>query len=166
MLPELHHLLAKARSQKSDIERFYERLKGRHHRDLDRLFREAHGRAFAEVDCLSCGACCRSPGPRFTQADVSRLADHLSIRPSELAERYLRVDEDRDTVLRELPWPFLGEDNRCAVYEVRPKACREYPRADQKGMQRLLGIAAKNAPLCPAAFLVTQELRRAVSPRG
>ena len=85
---------------------------------------------------------------------------------SELAERYLRVDEDRDTVLRELPWPFLGEDNRCVVYEVRPKACREYPRADQKGMQRLLGIAAKNALLCPAAFLVTQELRRAVSPRG
>jgi len=157
---ELARLLEQAASRSREIGRFYARLRARRVRELDRLFHAAHAKAFASVSCLQCAACCRSPWPRLTQADVRRLADHLSLRPAALAERYLLTDEDRDTVFRAHPCPFLLEDNRCSVYDARPRACREYPHTDQKGMQSLLDIRARNALLCPAVYLVTEELRR------
>jgi hypothetical protein len=162
----LVRLLELARSRAADIDRFYVRLRLRRVRDLDRLFREAHARAFATVDCLRCAACCRSPGPRLNPADVRRLADHLDTRPAAFAERYLSIDEDQDTVFRTLPCPFLEPDNRCSVYAARPKACREYPHTDQKGMHGLLRITARNALLCPAVYLVTKDLGRKLNPRG
>ena len=36
--------------------------------------------------------------------------------------------------------------NRRSVQEARPKACRGYPHTDQKGMQGILRITARNAP--------------------
>ena len=32
-----------------------------------------------------------------------------------------------------LPCPFLAEDGRCTVYEVRPRDCAEYPHTQKKG---------------------------------
>jgi Fe-S-cluster containining protein len=160
--PQLARLLQEARSRSREIERFYVRLRSRRVPELDRRFREAHERAFRVVDCTRCGACCRSPGPRLNTADVGRLAAGLGLRPSAFAERYLRTDEDRDTVFSSLPCPFLAQDNLCSVYGSRPKACREYPHTDQKGMRGLLRITARNALLCPAVYLVTEELRRAL----
>jgi Fe-S-cluster containining protein len=26
------------------------------------------------------------------------------------------------------------DDNKCSIYEVRPKACREYPHTDRKNL--------------------------------
>lgn len=45
---------------------------------------------------------------------------------------YLRVDEDNDKVFKSMPCPFLGEDNLCSIYDIRPKACREFPHTDRK----------------------------------
>ena len=40
---------------------------------------------------------------------------------------FLQVDEDGDKVFKSMPCPFLGGDNLCSIYDVRPKACREFP---------------------------------------
>ncbi len=63
---------------------------------------------------------------------------------------YLRIDEDQDWVLQHLPCPFLGGDNRCGIYDVRPKACREYPHSDRVKQHQLLSLHAKNCSVCPA----------------
>ena len=44
---------------------------------------------------------------------------------------YLRVDEDNDYVLQSYR-VLLGTDNYCSIYDVRPKACREFPHTDRK----------------------------------
>lgn len=162
--PELARIVEASRSRSRQIARFYERLRLRRVPELDRLFREAHERAFAAVDCLQCGACCRWPGPRLTTADVSRLAEELGVREAEVARRWLRTDEDRDLVFGSLPCPFLAPDGLCSVYAARPRACREYPHTDRKGMARLLRITARNALLCPAVALITEELIARLGP--
>ena len=41
-------------------------------------------------------------------------------------EMYLQVDEDGDKVFKSMPCPFLGPDNLCDIYDVRPKACAAF----------------------------------------
>ena len=72
----------------------------------------------------------------------------------------LTVDEDNDHVLQTVPCAFLGEDNYCSIYDVRPKACREYPHTDRVKQKQLLSLNLKNTEVCPAVqeiFSVLQD---------
>lgn len=113
-------------------------------------FHQAHEKAFEYTDCLSCARCCKETGPLFTNKDVDKLAHHLKISPGQLQDTYLRLDEDGDWVLKSTPCPFLMEDNRCSVYEARPRACRMYPHTDHASMSEVLDLTKKNARICPA----------------
>lgn len=159
MTPELEQILEKARSQKKQLRRFLKKL-GKHKPSLvNSLAVEKHAEAFEEIDCLECGNCCKTTGPLFTSKDIERLSRHLQMRPSEFTEHYLKIDEDGDYVLQSLPCPFLGDDNYCSVYEVRPKACRQYPHTDHRAFHKITHLTAKNTRICPAAFLVVQKMQ-------
>ena len=51
----------------------------------------------------------------------------MRMKLGKFEETYLRVDEDGDKVFNCMPCPFLGADNLCSIYALRPKACREFP---------------------------------------
>ena len=77
----------------------------------------------------------------------------------EFESQYLRIDEDNDWVLKQLPCPFLGGDNRCAIYEHRPKACREFPHTNRSKFHQIASLTQKNIAICPAAFAIVERLR-------
>jgi Fe-S-cluster containining protein len=85
------------------------------------------------------------------------------MKEQKFIETYLRVDEDNDFVVNSLPCPFLGADNYCSVYEVRPKACREFPHTDRKKFQQITDLTLKNVAVCPAAFNIVEEMKRRVN---
>ncbi|MDP4953161.1 MAG: YkgJ family cysteine cluster protein, partial [Flavobacteriales bacterium] len=62
-------------------------------------------------------------------------------------------------VLHTAPCPFLGEDNKCSVYDSRPKACREYPHTDRKNMHQILNLTMKNTLVCPAVNLIVKKIQ-------
>lgn len=135
------------------------RLKGR---ALEEAIHEEHERVFERVRCQDCAHCCETTSPIFTDRDVPRVAKHLGMRPSEFTDRYLRLDDDQDYVLKSSPCAFLDQsDKSCLIYEVRPKACREYPHTDAPKQLGLLDLTAKNVEVCPAVF----ELMERVSER-
>ncbi len=125
---------------------------------MDVQIHALHDRYSAEIDCLSCGNCCRSLGPRITDKDVDRLAKHLRMKAVDFVTQYLRTDEDGDMVFKTMPCPFLGADNYCAVYENRPKACREYPHTDRKKFYQIYMLSVENASTCPIVYKVLQDL--------
>jgi Fe-S-cluster containining protein len=127
---------------------------------VDEWFHSLHEEVFEEVSCLTCGNCCRTTSPIFYQGDIQRLSKSLRIKPGEFVERYLRVDEDDDYVLKSSPCPFLGADNYCSVYDARPKACREYPHTNRKKMIQILNLTYKNTLVCPAVFEIVERLRK------
>ena len=88
------------------------------------------------------------------------MAKHFGQRPAEFTEQYLRIDEDGDYVLQSLPCPFLGADNYCSVYEVRPKACREFPHTDRRKMHQILELTRKNVEVCPAVFEIVEGMKQ------
>lgn len=147
-----------ARLAKKRQRKFLDRLKKRPPKDLDQVVMALDGEVFEELDCLGCANCCKTISPTFSQRDVERLGSRLGMRPGNFVEKYLRTDEDGDMVLHSSPCPFLAADNRCQVYEDRPKACRGYPHTGERKFHLQIEITKKNTMVCPAAFKIVERL--------
>lgn len=149
-----------AKAKRKENSKFFRKLSNQS--DLDNHFHEKHEEVFEEFDCLECANCCKTTSPLFTNKDIERIARHFRMRPAQFTEKYLRIDEDGDYVFQSSPCPFLGEDNYCGIYEVRPKACREYPHTDRKKMHQILDLTKKNYSICPAVFEIVERLKTVV----
>lgn len=121
---------------------------------------QLHEEEFRKTDCLSCANCCKTTGPLFTNADVERIAKHLKLKPAEFQQKYLRVDEENDLVLQTVPCVFLDAENYCLIYDVRPKACREYPHTDRKKFHQIANLTLQNVAICPAAYNIVEAMKK------
>lgn len=153
-------LPALAKDKQNVHKKFFSVLKRKPPKQLDRIMVKLHEREFDKTDCLECANCCKTTGPLFTDKDIVRISKYLRLKPQAFLDQYLRYDEDQDWVLQDLPCVFLGADNRCSIYEVRPKACREFPHTDRKKFQQITHLTLKNVAVCPAAFNIVEDLRR------
>lgn len=129
---------------------------------LDYLMQELHEEAFERIDCLSCANCCKTTSPIFRDRDIERIAKHLKMRPSELIEKHLRMDQDGDYVLKSSPCTFLLPDNRCSIYNVRPQACSTYPHTDRKKFFQLTQLTYQNSFICPAVQQILEQLEQRI----
>ncbi len=121
--------------------------------DLDRTVAEgfararATGRAEERPACRrGCAACCSQLVP-LTTLEAQRIADHLSRMPRQerrpiaaSVERHLGRfqawamqrppgevygrEVNLDYLRQRIPCPFLGSENECRIYPVRPLICR------------------------------------------
>jgi hypothetical protein len=119
---------------------------------------QLHGEAFEKIDCLQCAACCKNYSPRFKTPDVKRISKHLRMKESEFIDAYLNVDEEGDFVVKSTPCPFLGADNFCSIYEVRPSDCSRFPYTDEDVLVKRQKLTLKNASFCPIVFYVLDKL--------
>lgn len=147
------------RKAANDNKKLVKKLRAKKPKQLDGIVHDLEADAFNEIDCLQCANCCRSLGPRVLPKDIERLSKYLRMKPNDFIATYLRVDEDNDYVFKEMPCPFLGNDNYCSVYDVRPKACREYPHLDEPKMVKHLNLMLKNCSTCPAVYYVFEGLK-------
>jgi Fe-S-cluster containining protein len=128
--------------------------------DVDKIIHQLHEEAFTKIDCLECANCCITTGPLLNQKDIKRIANHFGITELSFIEKHLRLDEDDDYVFKVMPCPFLGKDNYCSIYELRPKACREYPHTDRVNQLGILKLTEKNALICPAVADIFDALSK------
>ncbi|MBD0333242.1 MAG: YkgJ family cysteine cluster protein [Chitinophagaceae bacterium] len=119
---------------------------------------ELHEEAFAKNDCLQCAACCKNYSPRFKTPDVKRVSKHLQMKESTFIATYLLVDEDGDFVVNSKPCPFLGADNFCSIYDVRPSDCSRFPYTNEDVFVKRQQLTLKNASFCPVTFYVLDKL--------
>ncbi|MFR9166766.1 MAG: YkgJ family cysteine cluster protein [Dysgonomonas sp.] len=155
----LDNLKLLSEKAKPDFLLFYKKNKKRLEK-MDYEIQSIHEEAVSEIDCLSCANCCRTLGPAIQDKDIERISKHLKTKPSTIVEEYMRIDEDGDYVFRIMPCPFLMEDNYCSIYEVRPKACREYPHTDRKKFSQIYKLTVKNSETCPIAYKVLVDLTK------
>jgi hypothetical protein len=158
-LQTIEILQLEAAKKKKENAAFFKQIASKDLGKVDDAFQRLHEEVFEELNCLDCGNCCKSLGPRITDADVRRISTALKIKPSEFTEKYLRLDEDNDYVFRTMPCPFLDTDNYCKIYENRPRACRDYPHTDRRRMKQILNITLKNTETCPAVFEIVERLK-------
>lgn len=84
-------------------------------------------------ECTGCGACCTGSADHYVETNAAERAAirvFLKLSPGWFRRRYLvRVDADTTGIRlgHDGRCAFLGDDNRCRVYPVRPRQCRTYP---------------------------------------
>jgi Fe-S-cluster containining protein len=119
---------------------------------------DLHEEAFSKIDCLQCAACCKNYSPRFKTPDIKRISKHLKMKESVFIETYLRLDEEGDYVVKQTPCAFLGADNYCSIYEVRPSDCERFPYTDEDVILKRPQLTLKNSTFCPAVYYVLERL--------
>lgn len=147
-------------AQKS-LKKFTKKLHQHKGKRLDQFAALTHTKVFEKINCLDCAGCCSGLPPIINKTDAQRISKKLGLSVANFENDYLRVDEDKDTVLQQTPCPFLLEDNKCSIYEFRPKACREYPHTDIN-FSKNLSYHAKNSLYCPATFHILEQLKKNV----
>jgi Fe-S-cluster containining protein len=85
-----------------------------------------------KFSCTQCGNCCRNHGDYafvyLTAPEVTAIAAHLGLSRRSFLSLYCTKHEGAVTIRTDSPaCPFLGADNRCGVYPVRPKQCATWP---------------------------------------
>jgi Fe-S-cluster containining protein len=79
------------------------------------------------LDCLACGACCRDNRVELEDEDVTRFRN---AGRGELARPpYARRDDGTIVLVlrKDKRCKHLGEQNQCAIYDIRPNACSTFP---------------------------------------
>ena len=158
MNPKLVDKLEKANAEKDAIHKVFKKIGAKKPKDLDDNFQVLHTETFKKLDCLTCANCCKTTSPIFRDVDIKRIAKNLRMKEKEFIRNYLKMDDEDDFVLQSSPCSFLGNDNKCGIYEFRPLACREYPHADRKNMHQILDLTAKNMEICPAVADIVLQI--------
>lgn len=151
-----------AKEQRKNHEAFFKKLKKKPPKNIDYIMQELHDDEFEATDCLKCANCCKTTGPLFTEKDIVRIAKFLKMKPIDFITHYLRIDEENDYVLQSVPCTFLGHDNYCSIYDVRPKACREFPHTNRQKFQQISKLTLENVKICPAAFNIVEAMRKSI----
>jgi uncharacterized protein len=159
---DLEQFNKESKKQSPENKKFLQRLGKKDSRQVDDAFHTIHEEVFEDIECLSCANCCKTTSPIFYQTDIDRIAKFLRIKPGDFVEKYLRIDEDQDYVLKSSPCVFLDAENYCTIYEARPKACREYPHTNRKKMVQIMDLTYKNTLVCPAVLEMVERLKKII----
>ena len=159
MREQLEQLPQQAKDTARETNSFFKRLKKRTPKKLDEITQDIHEEVFSQTNCLDCANCCKTTGPLFERKDITRISKYLRLKPAQFEAQYLRVDEDNDWVLKQVPCAFLGQDNACSIYDVRPKACREFPHTNRPKIYQIAQHTQKNVAICPAAFSIVEKMK-------
>jgi len=146
------------KSDKKAQVKLVKRLTDKKNKNIDEVANKAHQEVFSKLDCLNCANCCTNIPPMLVRSDIKRIAKHLRLKEAQFTEQYLTMDNDGDMVMRTSPCVFLGHDNKCDIYEVRPKACRQYPHTDAYEFRNNSNLHAINSRYCPAVYHILKRL--------
>lgn len=84
-------------------------------------------------NCTACGECCRNHGDYtyvyLTERELEAIPAFLGISREEFLRRHCTKEPGQWPTLRmdQPACPFLGADNLCRIYPVRPKQCATWP---------------------------------------
>lgn len=102
----------------------------------------------SNYDCLKCPAYCCSVYDRVqvTPRDVKRLAKHFGVTPEVATQRYTKMYDGKERVLKRKADHLLGEacafldreTRGCTIYHARPLVCREFPTTSRCAYYDLL----------------------------
>ena len=159
MQDQLKSLSKKVQENKRAHRNFFIKLRKKTPKNLDAIMEKLHDDEFKKADCLQCANCCKTTSPIFTNKDIARISKAFRIKTRQFIDTYLTVDADQDYVLKSSPCTFLADDNTCNIYDIRPKACQEYPHTNRKSFEKISDLTIQNLSICPATFNIVEALR-------
>ena len=152
------------KKNKSGFKRFLTKIEKHPPRGLDKIVEEMDLATWKETDCLSCANCCKTMSPTYTKSDLTRISTHVGMTTDEFKKKWLRKDRNGDWINKTQPCQFLNlDDNKCSIYEVRPKDCAGFPHHTKKRMIDYMHVFKQNIEYCPATYKMVEKMQARVS---
>ncbi|WP_207493894.1 YkgJ family cysteine cluster protein [Aridibaculum aurantiacum] len=111
-----------------------------------------------QVDCTSCGNCCRSLMINVEEPELDRIANHLQVDKQLLKQEKIETSEQGKMVMNSIPCAFLT-GNLCSVYEHRFSECREFPHLHKPGFTSRMFVTLMHYGRCPIIYNVIEILK-------
>lgn len=128
---------------------------------IDKITPRIEKEVWAEIDCLTCGNCCKRMTPTFTKQDIRRISAHFNESPEVFSKKWLKKDRNQDMVNKVQPCQFLNlENNMCSIYAVRPADCAGFPHLSKRKWEEYAYIHKQNIDYCPATFKMVEKMVR------
>lgn len=160
---DLRNFRRRSARNRGTLTGFLRKLDERVPEDMPALVEKTDTEVWKEVHCLECANCCKTMTPTYTTADIKRISAHLGMKPAEFKKKWLHQDpENGDWVNNEVPCQFLGADNKCSIYAVRPADCAEFPHHMKKPFDDFNDTYIANLAHCPATYELVNRLRKLV----
>lgn len=118
-----------------------------------------------QFTCQQSGHCCKCPGVVYvTLSDIKGMANKLNLSEIDFRQQYVIKQNGWDVISTTTHRPncFLDEQNRCSVYEHRPKACRTYPNWDVIWSSE--EALKKECALCPGLNKAVELTKKTFKP--
>ena len=160
MIVNLRSFRKKVLAYKKSMRSFLTRLENKPPNNLLQLAVYADKEVWQEIDCLSCGNCCKKMTPTFSPKDIKRIAAHLEMTPIAFKEKWLTLDKVGDWNNKKQPCQFFNMvDHKCSIYEVRPADCAGFPHLTKKKVTEYLHVHKQNIQYCPATFKWIEKMQ-------
>ncbi len=126
VLTDLVQIKRLGEKQRDDNQKFRAWL--RRHSFAERRLKTIAQEVEEQIDCTTCGNCCRVATTQVTERDAERLAKFLRVKLAAFLRDYTVETEDEGRILKrdENGCVFLT-GNLCSVYEARPNTCELFP---------------------------------------
>ena len=125
---------------------------------IDGLVHRLNDEISAQIDCTTCGNCCKTFMISVEPDELLPLADHLEIPVVEVQQQYLEQSGQGNFIINTIPCHFLA-DNKCTIYNNRFSACREFPHLHMNGFTQRLQSVVQHYAVCPIVFNVVEALK-------
>ncbi|UAY53027.1 YkgJ family cysteine cluster protein [Ferruginibacter albus] len=157
----LRSFKTQVKKYKRSFKLFLTRIEKDPPRHLHKLVDEVDAEVWPQIDCLSCGNCCKSMTPTFTPSDIKRISSHFKMTPEQFKDKWLFYEKrDKDWQNKKQPCQFLNlKDNKCSIYEIRPTDCAEFPHLTKKKVVDYIHIHKQNIEYCPATFKMVERMK-------
>jgi Fe-S-cluster containining protein len=154
-LPEIEQL-AIERAVEND--RFAEHIRSLDSQETDTLAHSLNQTIEPQIDCTSCGNCCRSLMINVTESEANALSTHLHQNRTDFDAQYLEKGGNGMMIMNTIPCHFLLDD-RCTVYEHRFSGCREFPAMHLPGFRQRIFTTLMHYGRCPIIFNLVEAMK-------
>jgi Fe-S-cluster containining protein len=117
-----------------------------------------------EVNCISCANCCKTMTPTYTRKDVNRISKHFKMSYQQFYDKWLKLDTNKDIINQSTPCQFLGKDNMCTIYSIRPDDCAGFPHFIRRDFMYQVEEKTyiNNIQHCPATLVFVENIQKAI----
>ena len=148
------------KKNKSGFKKFLTKIEKKPPRGLDKLAVDMDLAMWQETDCLSCANCCKTMSPTYTKSDLIRISAHVGMTIDEFKKKWLYKDKNGDWINKKQPCQFLNLiDNKCSIYDIRPKDCAGFPHHTKKRMIDYMHVFKQNIEFCPATYKMVEKMK-------
>lgn len=156
-LAELESLAAAKEVENENFKRF---LFSSNSSEIDSLVSELNNTITPQIDCTTCGNCCKSLMIVVEEKEADNLSQHLNQSRENFDAQYIEKGSNGMMLMNTIPCNFLN-DNKCTVYEHRFAGCKEFPAMHLPNFNDRLFTTFMHYNRCPIIFNVVEELKTA-----